>query len=98
MVIGKFAETGQSYQKVAAHLDATYFKVENWRELSQTLSKEELWQINKAFLSQQIKAGKQVILSSDPATATGTFPREVQYLKDLGYHFVKDGWVWEAVR
>jgi len=98
LVLGKWSKTGQSYQKVAAHFKATYFKLANWRELEKILSREELWKINESFLNQQLRAGKEVILSHDPSKASGFFLREVDYLKDLGYRFVRDGWVWRAVK
>jgi len=96
LVLGKWSTTGQSYQKVAAHYKATYFKLDNWRELSKTLSDAELWKINEAFLRQQIKQGKQIILSHDPSKATGFFKNEVDFLGSF-YRFEKDGWVWKAV-
>jgi hypothetical protein len=98
LVLGKFDEAGRSYTKVGAHYKATYFKVENWRELSGTLTEGELWRINEAFLDQQLKLGKQIIFSHDPAKATGGFLNEVVYLERLGYEFVQDGWVWRAVK
>jgi len=98
VVLGKTLEGGVRYSKVTAHYKATYFKLDNWRELSGQLSRDELWKINESFLNQQLRAGKEVILSHDPSKATGFFLREVDYLKDLGYRFVQDGWVWRAVK
>ena len=83
---------------MAAHYNASYLKVENWKEVTKGLQREEIWKINEAFLRQQIGQGKKIILSHDPATATGFFADEVEYLERLGYRFVKNGWVWEAVR
>jgi hypothetical protein len=83
---------------VAAHYKATYFKVENWSEVTKGLTQDEIWRINETFLRQQIQQGKQIILSHNPATATNYFAREVSYLEALGYSFVQDGWVWKAVR
>jgi hypothetical protein len=77
VVLGKTFEDGVSYTKVAAHYRATYFKLEYWRELTKTLNGEQLWKINKAFLEQQIRQGKQIIVSHDPAIATGFFKQEV---------------------
>lgn len=96
LVLGKWSTTGQSYQNVAAHLKATYFKLDNWRELEKTLSGKELWKINEAFLRQQIKQGKQIILSHDPSKATRFFKNEVDFLSNF-YRFEKDGWVWKAI-
>lgn len=59
---------------------------------------EEIWKINESFLDQQIKSGKQIILSHDPLKATGFFKREVAYLERLGYKFKPDNWVWKAVK
>ncbi|MFA7270915.1 MAG: LysM domain-containing protein [Sterolibacterium sp.] len=98
VVLGRFDEGGKSYVDVAAHYEASYFKLENYRELSGSMTSYELWQVNKSFLDQQIKAGKEIILSHDPARARGSFAREVQRLEDLGYHFVPDAWVWRALR
>lgn len=98
VVLGKFLKDGKSYTKVSAHYDATYFKLDNWRELRKTMSEEEMWKINESFLRQQIAQGKQIILSHDPAKATGFFANEVDYLKSLGYTFKKENWVWKATR
>jgi hypothetical protein len=34
---------------------------------------EDAWKINEAFLRQQLKQGMKIILSHDPAKATGFF-------------------------
>ncbi len=89
---------GKLYTKVAAHYRATYFKLDNWRQITKNLDNDEIWKINEAFLDQQIRAGKQIILSHDPSKATGFFLKEVSYLEDAGFKFIKDGWVWKAVQ
>ncbi|MEO5913970.1 MAG: RHS repeat-associated core domain-containing protein [Luteolibacter sp.] len=98
LVLGKYIQDGKSYVKVAAHYKATYFKVENWGEVTRGLSQHEIWNINETFLRQQIQQGKQIILSHDPATATGFFALEVDFLEQMSYKFVEDNWVWKAVR
>jgi hypothetical protein len=95
--LGKTLEDGVRYSKVADHYKASYFKLDNWRDLTKQLTPDELWRINESFLDQQMRAGKQIILSHDPTKATGFFQREVSYLERLGYEFVQDGWVWKAV-
>ncbi len=94
VVLGKFLEDGKSYTKVGAHYEASYFKLDNWRELDNSL--DDMWPINEAFLDQQVRAGKEIILSHDPEKATGYFKREVNYLQDLGFKFEQDNWVWKA--
>ena len=98
LVLGQYLQDGKGYTKVAAHFNATYQKAKTWKDISNSLTPNQLWRINEAFLDQQIKAGKQIILSHDPAKATKFFKREVNYLRDLGYEFEKNGWVWKAVR
>ena len=98
VVLGKWQQEGKGYTRVAAHYRASYFKATDYRELTKTLTPDELWKINEAFLDQQIRAGKQILLSHDPSTATGFYLREVQYLEDLGYRFVQENWIWKAVR
>ena len=83
---------------MAAHYKASYFKVDNWGQITKGLSQDEIWQINESFFRQQIQQGKQIILSHNPATATGFFAKEVGYLESLGYKFVQENWVWKAVR
>jgi len=101
LVLGHFAKEGVSYQKVAAHYNATYFKVDDWASVTKGLSQDEIWRINETFLTQQIRQGKQVLFSHNPtaARAGSFFEREVTYLKDLGYTFKqKNQWTWEAIR
>ena len=98
VVLGKFNEDRKSYTKVASHYEATYFKMENWKETTKGMPESEIWKINESFLRQQISQGKQIVLSHDPAKATGFYAREVEYLKSLGYKFEQDNWVWKAVR
>ncbi len=98
VVLGKSFEGGKKYINVAAHYKASYLKARDWRKLMQKLNSDELWKINKAFLQQQIQDGKQFILSHDPSTASGFFLKEVSYLEQLGFTFIKDGWIWRAFR
>ncbi len=101
LVLGHFAKEGVSYQKVASHYKATYFKVDDWASVTKGLTQDEIWRINETFLTQQIKQGKQVIFSLNPTTARAGsfFEKEVTFLKDLGYTFKqKDQWTWEAIR
>ena len=98
VVLGKFLEDGKSYTKVGAHYEASYFKLDNWRDITKTMSQDDIWKVNESFLRQQIKQDKQIILSHDPAKATGFYAREVDYLEALGYKFTQDNWVWKATR
>ena len=72
--------------------------MKNWNQVTKGMTDAQIWKINEPFLRQQLSAGKQVILSHNPATATGFFAKEVTYLEQLGYRFVQDGWVRKAVK
>jgi len=101
LVLGHYAHEGSSYQKVASHYEATYFKVENWNEVTKGLSQDEIWRINEIFLTQQLRQGKQVLFSYDPLKAKpgSFFEKEVYFMQELGYRFQqKNQWTWEAVR
>lgn len=101
LVLGHFAKEGVSYQKVAAHYKATYFKVDDWASVTKGLSQDEIWRIKETFLTQQLKQGKQVLFLHNlvKARAGSFFEREVTYLRDLGYTFQqRNRWTWEAVR
>ncbi len=98
LILGRGFEDGKSYTKVAAHYKATYFKLDNWQHLSRSHTPDEIWRINETFIDQHLKAGKRIILSHDPSKASRFYLREIQYLEDLGYKFVQDGWVWRAIK
>jgi RHS repeat-associated protein len=100
LVLGHFAREGTSYQKVAAHYEGSYFKVDDWNSVTKGLSNDEIWRINETFLDQQVMQGKQILFSHNPLEArpNSFFEREVNYLQDLGYRFKqKNQWTWEAV-
>ncbi len=61
------------YEKFAEEKGATYFKMPDaeWIKLSQ--NSRTVWNINKAFLRQQLKAGKTFIMASNPVTAGGYY-------------------------
>lgn len=82
-------------------MDAQYFNLDKWDELSTQYSKDEIWKINERFLDIQTSSGREIYLSNNPAEFLGDgsyFSREIQYLIDNGYRFVQEGEVWHAVR
>ncbi len=69
------------YENVAINRGATYYHMsqDQWAILSKHSSRA--WRINKAFLKQQIKAGKTFLLAS-PVNAGGYFfQKEIKYIK-----------------
>jgi len=100
VVLGKWdGGLATSYVNVASSLRATYFSLgDYWDDVAKIVGNNNMWLINKAFLRQQLKAGKTFILSHDPNLASGYFAREVGYLEELGFRFVKDGDIWRAVQ
>ena len=64
---------------------------DSWNELKAMtgVGDNGMWRINKAFLNQQIAAGKDFILSNDPSSDGGYyFAREVAYLTKKGIKYV----------
>ncbi|MGD8840412.1 MAG: hemagglutinin repeat-containing protein [Gammaproteobacteria bacterium] len=101
LVLGHFSNEDVSYQKVAAHYNATYFKIADWRSITAGLTQDEIWKINETFLKQQLRKGKKILFSHDPNAARpgSYFEKEVRFIKELGYKFKKmNQWTWEAVR
>jgi RHS repeat-associated protein len=102
LVLGHFSRTGgTSYQKVAAHYKATYFKVDNYDAVTKGLEQDEIFRINETFLIQQLRQGKNILFSHNPleARSGSFFEREVNFLKELGYSFrQKNQWTWEVVK
>ena len=86
---------------VAENIGAQYFNLDNWDEMADIYSSDDMWKINEKFLDIEISSGREIYLSHDPTifAADGTFfSREIQYLKENGYKFIKDGELWRAVR
>ena len=77
------------YEKIAEEKTATYFKMPNeqWNILSK--SSRQVWGINKAFLKQQLMAGKNFLLASNPATSGGYyFLKEVAFLSAKAIKYI----------
>ncbi len=102
VVLGKYGDGGPTaYTSVAKDIDAQYFQLDNWDELAAKYSDDEIWKINEKFLDIQTSSGREIYLSHNPADyiGDGTFyAREIQYLTDNGYRFVKEGDIWHAIR
>lgn len=82
-------------------MDAQYFNLDNWDELSSQYSREEIWKINEKFFDIQTSSGREIYLSHNPAEYlddSSYYSQEIQYLRDNGYKFVKEGDLWHAIR
>ena len=100
VVLGKWdGGAATSYVRLALDRGASYFSMEDlWSDMAAAFGKDNLWRSNQAFLRQQIEAGKTILLSHNPAGASGFFSLEVEYLRGLGFKFIKEGNLWKAVR
>ena len=102
VVLGKYGDGGPTaYTSIAKDMDAQYFQLDNWDELSARYSEDELWKINEKFLDIQTSSGREIYLSHNPEDYLGKeqfYSRELQYLLDNGYKFVDEGGIWHAVR
>ncbi len=102
VVLGKFEEgSSSSYDVVAQDIGAQYFNLDGWDELAEQYSNDEIWKINERFLDIQTSSGREIYLTHDPALFEGDgsfYSREIQYLYDNGYSFIKEGDLWHAVR
>ena len=102
VVLGKFEKgSNSSYDVVAQDIDAQYFNLDEWDELAAQYSNDEIWKINERFLDIQTSSGREIYLSHDPALFEGDgsfYSKEIQYLYDNGYKFIKEGDLWHAVR
>ena len=93
--------SNSSYDVVAQDIDAQYFNLDEWDELAAQYSNDEIWKINERFLDIQTSSGREIYLSHDPALFEGDgsfYSKEIQYLYDNGYKFIKEGDLWHAVR
>ena len=81
-----------TYEQVAQARGSTYFHTSNarWNEVHDMLGvgNKGMWKINRAFLDQQIAAGRSFVLSNNPITDGGYyFAKEVAYLVSRGIDF-----------
>ena len=102
VVLGKF-DGGEptAYTEVAKDIDAQYFQLDNWDELTNIYTEDEIWKINEKFLDIQTSSGREIYLSHNPEDFIGKgqfYSKELQYLIDNGYHFVEEGGIWHAIR
>ncbi|QSX04823.1 RHS repeat protein [Sedimentibacter sp. zth1] len=98
VVLGKYCQDGISYVKIARQRGATYFELKNWDNIVDVVGKNNMWKINEKFLLQQLEQGKSFILSHSPYNATGYYVKEVKFLLDKGFKFIKDGQIWRAIK
>jgi filamentous hemagglutinin len=102
VVLGKYiAGSADSYDAVAQAQGATYFSMSDWSTVQSQLGGDQMWNINKAFLDQQIAQGKTFLFTANPASATvGSYTNlEYQYLRSSGYNMVPDsGGYYRAVK
>ena len=87
VVLGKYIHNSpHSYDAVAQSRGSTYFGTSQtrWAEVQNMFGVGEkgMWKINKAFLKQQIKAGKQFVITND--YIFGYLFKEVSYITSKG--------------
>ena len=90
-----------SYDAVAKEMEAQYYNLDNWDELSKLYTRDEMWKINEKFLEIEISSGREILLAHDPYRFMGDgsfFSKEIQLLIDYGYSFVKEGEIWHAIQ
>ncbi|MBN2266882.1 MAG: RHS repeat-associated core domain-containing protein, partial [Candidatus Babeliaceae bacterium] len=100
VVLGRF-QGRVSYIQVAEYRKACYFYLDNWNEIASTRTLDEMWEINEAFLREQLLAEKTIILTHNPWAYYGNcfFQREINLLRELGYDFVfHPTGTWRAVK
>lgn len=87
VLLGKYTpvDAEGNYIEMARMYDAAYYSMDNdtWQSLKAEKGEDYLWKINEAFLESQ--NGKEFILTENPDNATGTYKKEIQWLKNHGY-------------
>lgn len=64
----------------------------DWEAVKSQMGDQNMWNINQAFLDQQISQGKSFVFTSSPAYARigSSMEKEYQYLSSQGYRFTPD--------
>ena len=98
---GKVIPTENSYNVIAQDVGAQYFQLDNWDDLASKYEGDEIWKINERYLDIQTSSGREIYLTNNPDVFRGdgsSFAREIEYLDQNGYTFVKEGDFWHAIR
>ena len=102
VVLGRYIfGSPQSYEQVARTRGATYFEMGDWNKAQSIIGPENMWNINKSFLDQQIAQGKSFVFTADPALANvGSLTNlEFNHLRSKGYTVVPEkGGLFRAVK
>jgi filamentous hemagglutinin len=101
VVLGKYvAGSSTSYEAVAQARGSTYFSMSDWGAVEGQLGNDQMWNINKAFLDQQMAQGKSFLFTGNPSAANaGYFTKlEFSHLSENGYYLVTDGGFYRAIK
>ncbi|MDF2891890.1 MAG: hypothetical protein K0R80_2257 [Clostridia bacterium] len=63
------------------------------------MSDDEIFKINERFLEIQISSSREILLSHNPVNYLGDgsfYAKELKFLIDNGYRFIKEGEIWRA--
>jgi len=88
VVLGRYIpDSSESYDAIARSRGATYFSMSDWSAVQGQLGADQMWNINKAFLDQQITQGKTFVFTANPELApVGSYTaKEINHLKSKGY-------------
>lgn len=98
VVLGKFNQDNISYIEVAQKRNATYFQLDDWDNVANTIGENNIWKVNELFIQAQLLKSKNFILSHNPFLATGYYKKEIEYLTKQGYQFTQNGDIWKALK
>lgn len=68
------------------------------------VDRNDIWwnmKLNEKFLDIQIGSGREIYLTANPADfidASSFYSKELRYLQEHGYRFVKEGDLWHAIQ
>lgn len=109
-LLGKYTEESvTSYEQIAYENGFTYFDAGNqgWADIA-SVNPQLAYDVNAQFLKEQIKSGKEFVLSDNPDVAMDLFKqlgdkapsysKEMEQLREAGYSWVKDGEFWRAIK
>ncbi|GLS13041.1 DUF637 domain-containing protein [Hydrogenophaga electricum] len=103
VVLGKYIPNNPaSYEQVARAQGATFFELpgRTWDDAVNQLGRDNVWQVNKRFLDNQIEQGKSFVFTANPsALNAGYFTKlEYEYLLSKGYSVIpSSGGLYHAI-
>lgn len=89
VVLGKFNQDNISYIEVAQKRNATYFQLDDWDNVVNTIGENNIWKVNELFIQAQLLKNKNFILSHNPFGQQDIIKKKLNILLNKDINLLK---------